>query len=148
MVAAAAPAAAAKMLAAVDRAVPVMVQSVVYLEFQVRVQQVRVMPARPVLEPMAPQSALQVVAAAVAAELKKGTDRDLLPTAPIAVVDYDPETDELALLQVDAEAEDGGTGGARLQDGGAGEGGRDGARGGKAKQKTTKDRNRCSQCCE
>ena len=46
------------------------------------------------------------VAVAVAAEMKKIYDKDLEPTAPLAVVDYDPETDELAMLQVDAEEDE------------------------------------------
>lgn len=40
------------------------------------------------------------VAAAVAAELRKAIDNELQPIAPPRVVDYQPETDELTLLQV------------------------------------------------
>lgn len=48
----------------------------------------------------------EVVAEAVAAEMRKIYDKDLRPTAPLSVVDYDVEDDELKLLQVDAESDD------------------------------------------
>ena len=47
------------------------------------------------------------VAVAVAAEMKKIYDKELQPTAPLALVDYDPHVDdELDMLQVDAEEEE------------------------------------------
>lgn len=48
----------------------------------------------------------ETVAEAVAAEMKKVYDRDLLPTAPLRTVDYDPELDELEGLLVDADEDD------------------------------------------
>lgn len=40
------------------------------------------------------------VAAAVAAEVRKAIDTELQPIAPPRIVDYQPEVDELMLLQV------------------------------------------------
>jgi nucleolar protein 53 len=86
------------------------------------------------------------VAVAVAAEMKKIYDKDLEPTAPLAVVDYDPETDELAMLQVDAEEDDEEEGEEEEQDSEAeaealGSGKRK-PTSSLAKKKTQKDRNR------
>jgi nucleolar protein 53 len=82
------------------------------------------------------------VAVAVAAEMKKIYDKDLEPTAPLALVDYDPETDELAMLQVDAEndAEEEEEDSENDEDGTALL--KKGSKTGLAKKKTLKDRNR------
>ena len=90
------------------------------------------------------------MAVAVAAEMKKVYDRDLQPTAPLAVVDYDPETDELAMLQVDADDGEDEDDEAEAEDeemdveGEENEGGsrKSGRSIGVAKKKTLKDRNR------
>lgn len=87
------------------------------------------------------------VAVAVAAEMKKIYDKDLEPTAPLAVVEYDPETDELAMLQVDAGEDDEEEHGEGSEDEeeALGRGARRNSCGGKtglAKKKTHKDRNR------
>lgn len=76
------------------------------------------------------------VAEAVAAEMRKVYDRDLEPTAPLAVVDYDPETDELDMLQVDAEEDE-----SDAESSDEEEREEDGKKGGQRK-KTKKDRNR------
>jgi len=80
------------------------------------------------------------VAEAVAAEMRKIHDRDLQPSAPLRVVDYTPEDDELELLLEDAieddEEEDG-------VDGSGGEGEAAWCRGKQGLRKKNKtDRNR------
>jgi len=81
------------------------------------------------------------VAVAVAAEMKKIYDKDLEPTAPLAVVDYDPETDELAILQVDAEEDEEEEEDSEDEEEILGRGGSRGKTS-LAKKKTHKDRNR------
>lgn len=53
-----------------------------------------------------PEAHQDAVAEAVAVEMRKVVDAELAKKAPPKVVDYQPETDELALLQVDADQDD------------------------------------------